>query len=367
MTTIGYVLLAILVLMVMITIHELGHYCFGKIFKFKIEEFSIGFGKAIFKKTLKSGELFSIRIVPLGGYCAFAGEDEEDADPNAFNNKAPWKRLIVQFGGVFFNFISAIIFSFILLVGFGYDVPRVSSVNTDFQDPTVLKTNDIVREIDDVRIDFVAGNTANSILTTHYQNMTQEEKENYIPMLIDGVFYKQYNNLDLLVERDGKLVETTVSFYVSVVENSAGEKSESLMVGFSTTPYKHTFVEGLARCVPLTCAFAWQVLVFLWQLITGGIGLADVGGPFTTISTIAEYSQANIANLFVFLPFIAANLAVFNLLPFPALDGSRMLFTTIEWIRGKPVNRKIEGYIHFAGLIILFAFVIIVDCYHLLF
>jgi len=100
------------------------------------------------------------------------------------------------------------------------------------------------------------------------------------------------------------------------------------------------------------------------MLLTGGIGLSDIGGPLTTISTIAEYSQMNIANLFVFLPFIAANLAVFNLLPIPALDGSRMVFTTIEWIRGKPINRKIEGYIHFGGMIVLFALVIFVDIYH---
>ena len=107
------------------------------------------------------------------------------------------------------------------------------------------------------------------------------------------------------------------------------------------------------------------MLVSLWWIITGQIGIADIGGPFTTISTIAEYSQQNIANLFVFLPFISANLAIFNLLPIPALDGSRMVFTTIEWIRGKPINRKVEGYIHFAGLVILFALVIFVDIYHL--
>ena len=365
MTTVGYVLLALLVLLVMITIHEAGHYTMGKIFGFKINEFAIGFGKAIFKRTLKSGEVFSIRIIPLGGYCAFAGEDEDDNDPNAFNNKAPWKRLIVQFGGVLFNFLSAIIFAFILLVAFGYDIPRVSNINQDFQDASVLHTNDVIREIDNKGINFVTGDTANNLLNNFYVNMTEEEKADYETVSIDGKEYKKYNNLALTVERDGELLDIMVNFYVHTTEQIDGSTTDTIYVGFSTTPYKHNFVEGLARCVPLAAGFAWQVLVFLWMLITGGVGIADIGGPFTTISTIAEFSQANIANLFVFLPFIAANLAIFNLLPIPALDGSRMVFTTIEWIRGKPVNRKVEGYIHMVGMLVLFALVIFVDIYHL--
>ena len=364
MTTIGYVLLALLVLLVMITIHELGHYTFGKILGFKINEFAIGFGKAIYKKTLKSGEVFSIRIIPLGGYCAFAGEDEDDADPNAFNNKKPWKRLIVQFGGVFFNFISAIIFAFILLIGFGYDVPKVNQVDTNFQ--TNIQSNDVIREIDGVKVDFITDNTANVLINKHYSEMTQEELDNYTEVTIDDITYKRYDDLNFTIQREGESewISVNASLY-AYTQNIDGKESTQLYVGFSTVPYQHTFGEALARSVPLACAFAWKVLVFLWMLLTGGIGIADIGGPFTTISTIAEYSQQNIANLFVFLPFIAANLAVFNILPIPALDGSRMLFTTIEWIRGKPINRKVEGYIHMAGLLILFALVIFVDIYHL--
>ena len=363
MTTIGYIALAVLVLLLMITIHELGHYLFGKWLGFKIEEFSIGFGKAIFKKTLKSGEVFSIRIIPLGGYCAFAGEDEDDPDPNAFNNKKPWKRLIVQFGGVFFNFISAIIFAFILLLCFGYDIQKVSSVDADFQ--TNIQQNDIIREIDGIKVDFITDNTANNLINQHYNNMSDAEKANYTLVTVDDVEYKCYNNLELTVQRDGEYQEIVANLYTYVEIDKEGNESTKLVLGLTTTPYQHTFGEAIARCVPLAAAFAWKVLVFLWMLLTGGIGLADIGGPFTTISTIAEYSQQNIANLFVFLPFIAANLAVFNILPLPSLDGSRMLFTTIEWIRGKPINRKIEGYIHFVGLIVLFALVLFVDIYHL--
>ena len=114
-----YIAMALLILMLMVTIHEFGHYIAGKLFKFKINEFSIGFGKAIYSKQLKNGEVFSIRLVPLGGYCAFEGEDEDEtkaASEKCFNNEAWWKRLIVLFNGAFFNIVSAVIFSFILLI-----------------------------------------------------------------------------------------------------------------------------------------------------------------------------------------------------------------------------------------------------------
>ena len=110
----GYILIAILVLLFMVLIHELGHYIAGKVLKFKINEFSVGFGPKIFQKKNKSGELISLRVFPLGGYCAFEGETEENKDnPEAFNNQKPWKRLIVLFMGAFFNFLSAIIFAVI--------------------------------------------------------------------------------------------------------------------------------------------------------------------------------------------------------------------------------------------------------------
>ena len=116
----GYVAIAILILMVMITIHELGHYVVGKIFKFKINEFAIGMGPAVFKRMLKSGEVFSIRLFPFGGFCAFDGEDEDgkEADPNAFNNKKPWQRILVLIAGATMNYILALIIIIIFLVFF---------------------------------------------------------------------------------------------------------------------------------------------------------------------------------------------------------------------------------------------------------
>ena len=107
MSKIGAIAMAVFLLLFMVMVHEFGHYIAGKIFKFKIEEFSIGFGPAIFKKKNKSGELISLRALPLGGFCAFEGEDEEGESENSFNKKSPWKRIIVLIAGGLMNIITA--------------------------------------------------------------------------------------------------------------------------------------------------------------------------------------------------------------------------------------------------------------------
>ena len=153
---IGYIIIAILVLLLMVLIHELGHYIAGKILKFKINEFSVGFGPKIFQKKKKNGELISLRAFPLGGYCAFEGETEDSIDnPEAFNNQKPWKRLIVLFCGAFFNFLSAIIFSFILLVANGYDLVQIKKVDNTSINYGIIQTGDVVYGIEGQNIDFV--------------------------------------------------------------------------------------------------------------------------------------------------------------------------------------------------------------------
>ncbi|MGN1201431.1 MAG: site-2 protease family protein, partial [Candidatus Caccovivens sp.] len=132
----------------------------------------------------------------------------------------------------------------------------------------------------------------------------------------------------------------------------------------TTKAYVYDAWSGFCRSFEMAFGFAWVVLKSLWLLITFQIPITEMGGTITTISTIATYASESLSYLLIFIPLIAANLAVFNLLPIPALDGSHVLFTLIEWIRGKPINRKVESMIHFVGLCILFGFVVIVDILH---
>ena len=116
MSTVGYVAIAILILLVMITVHEFGHYIAGKIFKFGIDEFAVGFGPKLFSKKKKNGELLSLRAFPIGGFCAFRGEDEDSDDPTAFNNKKWWQRIIVLISGALMNYLLAL---FVIMLMFG--------------------------------------------------------------------------------------------------------------------------------------------------------------------------------------------------------------------------------------------------------
>lgn len=372
-----YILLAIVILLFMVLVHEFGHYVAGKILKFKITEFSVGFGFPLFSKTnKKTGEKFSLRIFPLGGYCAFEGEDDEKEtdSPTAFNNQKPWKRIIVFLAGVTANFITAILFSWILLSTIGYDVPQI--VNFDqVKYVNEYQVGDIITQIDGKNIDFAFGENFVPLVTAQ-KKKAQETYKTYQDAGEDFSTWTAENNkyytFEMTVKRHGKVEKLEIIVYPNIEQNTKGEDFINCYIGLEsakgepacTKAYVYNAWEGFCRSFEVAFGFAWVVLKSLWMLITFQIPIKELGGTIATISTIATYASQNMSYLLVFIPLIAANLAVFNLLPFPALDGSHVVFTLIEWIRGKPINRKVEGRIHFIGICILFAFVIIVDILH---
>ena len=337
LSTIGYILLALLILVVMIVIHELGHYTAGKLLKFKINEFSIGFGKAIFKKVKKNGEIFAIRWIPLGGYCAFDGEDEDIESETAFNKQAWWKRLIVLFSGAFFNFLSAILMCVVLLavVGCGYSkIETVQGENAQY-----LQVNDVVTHVNGEKCTFFNGgfNALTSEITDPNQTIVLT-----VERIIDG----ERETIDIPVKKSVETVEGETTLY---------------KIGVTTSYANFSFGRSLLKAVPFAFEFAWECLSIIGKLFIGQQSLKDLGGPITTITTIANASSQSLLNLILLCPLIAVNLAVFNLLPIPALDGARMVFVIIEAIRKKPISRDLEAKIHTFGLIFLFAFVILVD------
>lgn len=173
-TYIGYVIVAVLALMAMIVIHELGHYTAGKLLGFKIDEFAIGFGPAIIKKrNKKTGELFTLRPFPIGGFCAFHGEDADGAmldedgnqikdengnivkDPDAFNNQKPWKRLIVLFSGAFMKFLSAIVIITIYFTAYGQLLPNVIDVHSTAVYQNVFQEGDVILNINGKQVNIM--------------------------------------------------------------------------------------------------------------------------------------------------------------------------------------------------------------------
>ena len=367
----GYILIAIVVLLFMVLIHELGHYVAGKVLKFKINEFSVGFGPKIFQRKRKNGELFSLRAIPLGGYCAFEGETEDNKEnPQAFHNQKPWKRLIVLFAGAFFNFISGIIFSFILLVSNGYDLVQVKNIDQSSINYNRLQVGDVIYGVENQNINFVSDNYFATLISNHLESNYKVfdgditlEINSYVE---DGKKYFLVKTpITYNVKRNGE--EKKISGYVNTIYNASGEYAGWTMLTtddenseeFTIETYKYSFFEALRESIPFTFKWAWKVLIVFVQLITGQLAITNLGGPVTTVKMIANFTEQNM--LLVLLPLIAVNLAVFNLLPIPALDGCQMVFVAIEWIRKKPIKQEIVNLVNNIGLIVLFGFVILVD------
>lgn len=351
MSTIGYVLIAIACLMFMVVVHELGHYWAGKLLKFRIVEFAIGFGPRIIKKeNKKTGEIFSIRPFPLGGFCQFESEDENSSSPTAFNNQEPWKRLIVLFSGAFFNFISALIIITLIFTFYGQLLPVVNDVYDEaaIAEDGLLLSGDVILKVD--------GRQVNILLMDDLQRSMNRIQD-------EGTF---------TVLRNNKIVKVNVrksDIYVrdaegNIVYDNFNRAETRYAFGFTSmiSPVRLNFFHALGRSLSYVFYVVYKILWLFGQLFTGGIKLSEsAGGPITIISTMSEATRAGFGPLAYVVGLLSANLAVMNLLPFPALDGSRMVFTSIEWARGKPINKKIEGAIHFTGLIILFAFAIFAD------
>lgn len=378
---IGYFIVALICLMLMIMLHELGHYTFGRIFKFKIEEFSIGFGPKIFSKTnKKTGEVFSIRCIPLGGYCAFAGEDEEVPDESEvpeedkskydhyFNKRPVWQRIIVLFAGAGFNFISALIVITIFFAGYGEYFPVVGNVyqHVEYNEDgsySVIEGSQQLQEGDVIYS--VNGKYCYSLLEFNRLNNLVAESG---------------DKIDLVVLRDGEEVSIKLdkNYYLTYVASDEKDEegnpilvpqvSQSKGVGMSLATFS---VEKLpfGRALGHGFTFGYDILrvtfTTLGQVFTGDVAVSDsLGGTATAIYSLAQLVQAGIPAIIYGFCLLSISIGIMNILPLPALDGSRIVFAIIEGIRKKPINRKVEGMIHFVGIIVLFALAIILDLVH---
>lgn len=363
---IGSVLLAILILLVMITVHEFGHYVAGKIFKFKINEFAIGFGPALYKHKKKNGEIFSVRLLPLGSYCAFEGEDEDKDDPNAFNNKKPWQRIIVLIAGAFMNYLLAvlvIIVSFfacgqLLLMTYETDDYQYTENGKFIESEYMFQDRDVI----------ISCNGKNIYLTADLMDALEGLKEGDLAdFKISRSFEegRKIINVQIMMRTDADfsgMTDTDSVWECIGVAKQYGEDGESFTYMMASTAVKgFGFFRTIGRAFTYSFRLAGTLFRVLGELFTGALGLSAFGGPITTIRMTSKIATMGLVQFFEITALIGVNLAVFNLLPIPALDGSKVVFTIIEWIRGKPVNRKVEAVIHAVGFIFLIGFAILVD------
>lgn len=332
-------LLAIFLFGVIIAIHEFGHFSFAKLFKVKVNEFSLGMGPKILKKR-KGETLYCLRLLPIGGFVSMEGEDEDSTDERAFNNKPAWQRFIIVAAGAILNLILGMI-----VVGICLSCSDLVGTRTvhSFMENAVsseygLQVGDEIIKINNTHVYSFKGISFNMVRD------------------ID-------NKLDITVKRNGeKVLLKDVEFSQFEYEGRKYIQQDFIIVG------EYPSVKNvLVNTVLDSASIVQMVRLSLVDLVTGKYGMKEVSGPIGTISAIAE-STAEPENLsdklltaLNFLSMITINVGMFNLLPVPALDGGRLFFILIEMIRRKPIPAKKEGYIHAAGLVVLLGFMLIIS------
>ncbi len=328
MSTILTVIYAIIIFSVIIFVHEFGHFFTAKLFDVKVSEFALGMGPAIFKKQ-KGETLYSLRAIPLGGFCAMEGENGESDDPRSFGRKTKLQRFIILVSGALMNLILGFVVMLIFL-GVYNNTGFVSTV-IDTVDSSMPAYEAGIREGD--RIIKVNG---------HRTNIKTE-------IDVFGSFSKDY---DITVLRGKEKLNFTVT-PKEVELTSNGETYKRKMIGISFKLDEKNLLSVIKYSYH-NCVFMGKlVIISIKQLLTGAASPADLSGPVGIINEINTAAKSGLADILSLLCLITINLGLFNLLPIPALDGGRILFIIIEAIIRKPINPKYEGLIHAIGFILL--------------
>ena len=437
LTTIALILIGVLLFELIIFIHEFGHFITAKKSGIKVNEFSLGMGPKIF--SFGKGETkYSLRVFPIGGFCAMEGEDEESPEPRAFNNAKVWKRMIVIIAGAVMNIILGFVLMFVVVVQQdAYSSTEVQSFPaTSFSSCTGLQSGDVIKEINGYGIstsmDFnypistaelktVDGSTleiykedcgnnlyniavslvqdknnklsdeqvskVNELLSKSTNDIVKAKSkedafsvyENYYKEINDACGIKDYKvekiveketrkryTADILVERNGeeKLLKNVQFFTYTTKDNSDPQVS----IDFYVKPIEKTIGSVLSQTFKQTISTCKMIYASLGGLLTGKFGLKDMSGPIgiaSAVTTVASESLSSgfmsaVNSIIYVMMIITVNLGLFNMLPFPALDGGRFVFLIIEAIRGKSVPRKVEAIVNGIGMGLLILLMILI-------
>ena len=317
--------IAILLFILLILIHEFGHFIAAKLLGVRVNEFAIGMGPKLIKWG-KGETKYSVNAFPIGGYCAMEGEDEESHDDRAFCNKKPWRRFLIVIMGATFNLILGLVLVAITLI----PEKRFTTTTVDVFHENAVSSGYGLQEGDEIiAVD------GRKIFTTYDLSYAFSNID-------DGA-------IDITVKRDGKKVELddvkfkseeieginylTVDFYVE-----GKEKTFTSFIG-------HTFDTAISNC-----AVVYRSLI---DLITGRYGISAMSGPVGVTAAIGSVAKQSLFDLIPVMALITINLGLFNLLPLPALDGGRLVFILFEMIFKRPVPQKYEAIVHAVGMALL--------------
>lgn len=309
---------AILLFIILIFPHELGHFTVAKAAGIKVNEFAFGMGPAIYKKE-RGETLYSIRLIPIGGYCAMEGENEESDNKRAFNNKPGWIKILVLIAGSVMNIAIAIIVMSIIAGVNGTPTTTVASLTDGGPAVTSgMKIGDTIISIDGKNID-------------KWQDLTE-------------MITESQGSLEIKVKRD----ESTISLDITPEK----EKDGKLIIGISPA-MNHGFFSSIKQGAVSSWEMTLSMYKALKMMITGQVSADQIAGPVGIVSMVSATSSYGFSYFAYLLALMSLNLAVINMLPLPALDGGRVLFVLIRKITGKMITNEMEGRIHMIGMVLL--------------
>ena len=342
------ILFAILLFSFLIFIHEFGHFIAAKLSNVQVNEFSLFMGPAIWKKQ-RGETLYALRCIPIGGYCAMEGEDEDTDNPRSFQKADWWKRLIILVAGAACNFVvGVLIMVIVFLPSQRFITPTIESFETwsTIQGEDGLQVGDTFLEVDGEKI------------------YTQSNVSLMLSLNPGDVH-------DVVVDRNGQRVELE-DFVMEKHEITNADGTKSLLYGFTFGIEDATLGTKLQNAWYSCLDTVRTVRLSLQLLLTGRAGLKDMSGPVGIVQIMSDTAAASettfdaFINMLYFGGFIAINLAVMNLLPIPALDGGRvvglLLTVGVEKITKKKIDPKYEGYLHGAGMMLLLILMAVIMC-----
>lgn len=329
MAGILYWIFAILLLGIVIILHELGHFQVARWTGIKVMSFGIGFGPKLWSHTGKDGVLYVVRLLPIGGYCRYYGEDEKvENDRDAFYRQPVWKRAASTIAGPLMNLLTAVLAFFVLyaFIGFPINIPAVGDVMPDSPameagllpgDKFVEVNGSEIKTVEDVQ-NQIAGAGASPV--------------------------------SVVVERGGARESITIT--PRVIDAEAGRPQ--IGIWFGKGNMRLGIAESARYAFTDTKGTVVAMFNFLKNLVTRGEGVGDMVGPVGTIQLVRQETETGgLTSYMAMLAMISVNLGFFNLLPIPGLDGSRLLFLAVEAVRRKRIDPNKEGLVHLVGIVLL--------------
>lgn len=320
------IIYAILLFCLLIFVHEFGHFITAKAVGVKVNEFALGMGPVIFQRQ-KGETMYSLRAFPIGGFCAMEGEDDESEDDRAFNKRPAWAKVLVLVAGSAMNVILAILV--LSLIAFSTGIP-----------------NTYVRESIEGGPAFSAGIVEGDKIVEINNEKIKEWTD-----IGTSLAESKGEQVSVTVKRDGELI----IFDMPIDTSEDGRKVIGIYPQVSKNPFK-VLVYG--------CESAWNMTVnmvkVIGMLFSGDVPVSELTGPVGIVHAVGDTVQYGFKYLGYLTALISLNLAIVNMLPFPALDGGRLLFVIIRKVTGRVITDEIEAKIHFAGILILFGLMIYV-------